>query len=122
MNIKVFLLPLLFLLGAVFGWYVHNCPQCPPCAPVVQQQPVKVETQLAAPALDAERKFADREKALQTTIDGLRHQAASKPRTVTVTRTVPASCKEYIPNPQPAGCLDEDDLGLLQRARDATLK
>lgn len=109
---------ILLAVAAVFvvGYYSHNCP---PCAPVVQVEPVKVETQIAAPALGAQQKFTDREKALNATIDQLRREAATKPRTVIVTKEVPASCKEYIPL-QPADCLDAADLELLQRAQRAT--
>lgn len=114
-----FVSAVVFLVGFVLGWYGRACPECKPCAPVVQVEPVKVETQVAAPALDAQQKYTDREKTLNATIDQLRREAAAKPRTVTVTKAVPSSCKEYIPL-QPVDCLDAADLELLRRAQRAT--
>lgn len=117
--IKQFAILLLgLLIGYVAGWYLKSC-QVTQCPPVVQVQPQTVTTEVAKPALDAQQRYADREKQLTATIDDLRAKAAAKPRTVTVTKEVPVECKQYVPA-QPPQCLDPDDLDILRAAQRAT--
>ena len=115
---------LLLIISFTGGYYAKSCPTCPAC---IQQEPVTVRQEQAAPALAAQAKAATREAELQQQITALQAEAAKRPatRTVTVVKEVPAECVQHVQRQaaaDAAACLETPDINIINRARSATLE
>lgn len=97
------------------GYYAKECPNCAP-------PPI---TEISKPTLAVQEEASKQLETLQATIKELQTEAANRPkvRTIEIVKEVPGECQSHVARQavqDASKCLEEADLALINRAREAS--